>query len=253
MANKNRNVVQNTRNASKRPGGGSGLYVILGIVIIAGIAGVFYMGKKSPEQNAKEAEAFAKAEAERVKNAGPPQPYIMGDTNAPVKIEEFADYECPSCGQYAVVSEPDVRERIVKAGLASYYYYDFPLPMHHNTQAASNSAACADEQGKFWEMHDQLFTHQEHWGLNQMGGEATDNPKDIFKSFATGIGLNVAQWEKCFDDKKYQKRIDANYGEGLRRNVNSTPTFYINGRMVAGGRSYDEIKAAVDSAAKARK
>lgn len=243
MANK-RNVVRDARNASSRP---TGLYIGLGLAVLVGILALVYAAKK-PKHPEQEAAAFAAAEAERLKNAGPPQPYVMGDTSSGVKIEEFADYECPSCGQFTTVTEPDVRERIVKAGLASYHYYDFPLPMHHNTQPASNAAACADEQGKFWEMHDKLYTRQDKWGMNEFGGDVVDNPKDVFKGFAGEVGLNVQQWEQCYDSRKYQARVDANYAEGIRRKVNSTPTFFINGKMVSGARSYDEIRAVVDSA-----
>jgi len=60
-------------------------------------------------------------------------------------------------GNYSVVTEPDVRKRIIDPGLARVTYYDFPLPQHKNTMVASEAAACANDQGKFWEMHDRLF------------------------------------------------------------------------------------------------
>ncbi len=179
-------------------------------------------------------------------NAGPAQGYLIGKVDAPVKIVEFADFECPSCGGWATVTEPDVRTRIINAGLANLTYYDFPLTQHRNTVAASNAAACADEQGKFWPMHDRLFQAQDEWN-----GEATESPKPFFKRYAGEVGLDVAKWEACFDAHKYQKRIAANLAEGLRRGVNSTPTFVIGNRVYPGMRSYDELKHIVDSVAKA--
>ncbi len=91
--------------------------------------------------------------------------------DAPVQILEFADFECPACGNYSVVTEPDVRKRIIDPGLAQVTYYDFPLPQHKNTMTASEAAACANDQGKFWEMHDRLFQGQTDWNT-----EATSDP-----------------------------------------------------------------------------
>lgn len=171
--------------------------------------------------------------------------YLMGNPNAPVQIMEFADFECPACGQFATITEPDVRKRIVETGLASYRFFDFPLTeIHKNTLAASNAAACAADQGKFWEMHDQLYMHQPEWST-----EATSNPKKFFERYAGQIGLDVGTWSKCYDDEPHLQRIMSNRAEGERRNVRQTPTFVIGTKMIPGSLSYDMIKAYVDTAA----
>jgi protein-disulfide isomerase len=133
----------------------------------------------------------------------------------------------------------------VNTGLASYRFFDFPLPMHKNTMAASNAAACAADQGKFWEMHDALFRNQPEWNT-----EATSEPKIIFLGYVKTLGLNTDVWEKCFDEQLHQSRILANQAEGNRRRVQSTPTFVIGKRMIPGALSYDQFKAYVDSATK---
>jgi protein-disulfide isomerase len=138
-----------------------------------------------------------------------------------------------------------VRTRIIEPGLANLTYYDFPITQHRNTLPASNAAACADEQGKFWPMHDRIFQGQDEWN-----GEATDAPKPFFKRYAGEVGLDVAKWESCYDARKYQKRISANLAEGLRRGVYSTPTFFIGNKMYPGMPSYDHMKEIVDSAAR---
>jgi protein-disulfide isomerase len=94
-------------------------------------------------------------------------------------------------------------------------------------------------------MHDRLFQAQAEWN-----GEATDAPKPFFKRYAQEVGVDVAKWETCYDARKYQKRIGANLAEGLRFGVNQTPSFVIAGKLYAGMRSYDALKAIVDSAAK---
>ena len=171
--------------------------------------------------------------------------YVMGNPNAPVQIMEFADFECPACGSFATVTEPDVRDRIVKAGLASYRFFDFPLvEIHKNTLAASNAAACAADQGKFWEMHDRLYLEQPNWNT-----EATNDPRKFFSRYAGDLGLDVGEWRKCFDDQRHIARIMSNRAEGDRRNVRQTPTFIIGTKMIPGLLTYDQIKAYVDTAA----
>jgi protein-disulfide isomerase len=211
-------------------------YVVLALVVVVGGL-LIARAARAPRARANVTTApITPAQAEG---------YLMGNPNAPVQIMEFADFECPACGNFSVITEPDVRNRIVNTGLASYRFFDFPLPMHKNTMPASNAAACAADQGKFWEMHDALFRNQPEWN-----GEATDNPKKIFLGYAKSMGLNTDTWEKCFDAQTHQARILANQAEGNRRKVQSTPTFVIGTRLIPGGMSYDVFKAYVDSAAK---
>lgn len=231
-----RNAVREARNASSRP---KPFYWLLGAIVVVGVAALSYVATK-PKEAARDV-----SQTVDTANVGPSRGYVLGKADAPVKILEFADFECPSCAGFSVVTEPDVRTRIIDPGLASLTYFDFPLSQHRNTVAASNAAACADEQGKFWPMHDRLFQAQTEWN-----GEATDSPKPFFRRYAQEIGLDVGKWESCYDARKYQKRIAANLAEGLRRGVNSTPSFVIGTRLYAGMRSYDDLKAIVDSVAK---
>lgn len=231
-----RNAVRDARNASSRP---KAFYWLLGVIVVVGAAALAYIAAK-PKNAVREVRQTVDTT-----NAGPAQGYLIGKPDAPVKIVEFADFECPSCAGFSVVTEPDVRARIINPGLANLTYMDFPLTQHRNTLAASNAAACADEQGKFWPMHDRLFQAQTEWN-----GEATDVPKPFFKRYAQEVGLDIGKWEGCYDARKYQKRISANLAEGLRQGVNSTPSFVIGNKLYAGMRSYDDMKAIVDSVGK---
>ena len=231
-----RNTVREAR-ASSRP---KAFWWVLGVIAFIGVAALAYVVGKPKSRSAEVREVADTT------NAGPAQGYVIGKVDAPVKILEYADFECPSCAGFATVTEPDVRTRIINAGLANLTYYDFPLTQHRNTVAASNAAACADEQGKFWQMHDRLFQAQDEWN-----GEATDVPKPFFRRYASEIGVpDLAKWESCYDSRKYQSRINANLADGLRRGVNSTPTFLIGNKLYPGMRSYDEMKRLVDSIAK---
>ena len=245
----NNNSPQSSRSA---PASSSNRAIFFGALIAIAVIGggaILYHMKNPPAQ--QQNEAAYDALRQTYAKVGPPTPYILGNPKATVVVEEFADFECPSCGRYATITEPDVRKNLISTGVIYYKFYDFPLPMHKNSQVASMAAACADEQGKFWEMHDQLFSSQDQWGLSPATEtEVTDDVKPLFLSFAKTVGLNTAQWEQCFDAKKYQSRINANAGEAVRRNVDATPTFYINGMKVSGGMSYDQMKHLVDSVSK---
>ena len=231
-ANKRRNVV---RNASSRP---TGFYLVLAVIAIAGASILAYTMLRKPAAPVGTDIAYDPA------NAGPAEGYTIGNPDAPVKIIEFADFECPGCAQFATVTEPDVRSRIVEAGLASFTFYDFPLPQHRNSIPAHLAAACAADQDRFWQMHDRIFQGQHLWNT-----QSASNPKPFFQQFAADVGLNVGLWETCYDARKHQGRVMANMAEGERRQVRSTPTFIIGTKMYPGALPYDMIKRLVDSAA----
>lgn len=178
------------------------------------------------------------------------QGYLLGNPEAPVQVIEFADFECPACANFFTLTEPDVKSRLVETGIISYRFMDLPLAIHRNTWHASNAAACANEQGKFWEMHDALFSTQDQWN-----GSATRRPKGKMKELADQIGLDVGKWEECFDSQRLIPNIQAHEREAVQRGAGQTPTFIIGSRLVPGSISYDKFKAYVDTAlaeAKAR-
>ena len=225
-------VVKKSKAGSKS---NTPFYAVLAIVAVAGIGALAYVATR-PKNVATTVETPAIA-------AGEAQGYLLGKPDAPVQVIEFADFECPACGQFATLAEPDIRKRLIEPGTISYRFYDYPLPMHKNTWPASNAAACADEQGKFWEMHDQLFDAQDQWN-----GSATSRPKSIFQGYAKALGLDVSKWEACYDAKKYEPRIRANEQMAVKRGASQTPTFVIGNKMVGGAISYDHFKSLVDSA-----
>ena len=168
---------------------------------------------------------------------------LRGDPNAPVTIMEFADFECPGCGQFATLQGPDIKTRIIDAGLANFRFYDFPLSsIHQNTLAAHLAASCAADQGKFWEMHDAIFAGQMEWN-----SQATTNPRKLFDLYAGRIGLDLTTYKSCFDTQKNLPKIQANAAAGTERGVSSTPTLVVGNKVYTGGLTFDQIKALVDS------
>ena len=183
-------------------------------------------------------------------NAPPPRPqgYLIGSDTAPVEIVMFADFECPGCGQFATVTEPDVRTRLVATGAARFRFVDWPISSHPSTMYAHNAAACANAQGKFWEMHDRIFQGQHEWSayINRRDMNA---PR-VLKRYARDLGLNTGDFNACFEARQFEPHIIANAREGERLGVGGTPTFLIGNRMLpAGAHPYDVIKAVVDTAA----
>ncbi len=169
--------------------------------------------------------------------------YLRGDPNAPITIVEFGDFECPGCGQFATVQEPDLRKRIVEAGLANFKFMDFPLVQaHQNTLTAHLAAGCADEQGKFWEMHDALYAGQYDWN-----GQATSNPRKVIDEYAKALGLDMAKYNDCFEKQRPMAQIMANQAEGTKLGINGTPTIVIGNRAFPNAPNVDEMLKILDS------
>ena len=221
-------------SAAKKRRDNRPFYVAVGLIALAGAGIVGYLASRPKTMDITTVDPRQLPQAEG---------YLMGNPSAPVQILEFGDFECPSCSQFAVLTEPDVRKRLVETGIASFRYYDFPLPGHANSWPASHAAACANEQGKFWEMHDQLYNAQDQWASH-----TTRNPKGLFEGYAKAIGLDVSKWEDCYDSQRHQLKIAANKAEAERRRVGSTPTFVIGKRQIPGALGYDQMKLLVDSA-----
>ncbi|HLA91647.1 MAG TPA: thioredoxin domain-containing protein [Gemmatimonadaceae bacterium] len=175
--------------------------------------------------------------------AGAAEGYLLGREDAPVQAMEFGDFECGACGEFAVVTEPDIRARLVNTGLVAFRFFDFPLEQHRNTWAAHLAASCAEDEKKFWGMHDRLYGGQHEWN-----GEVTNNPMRVFRRYASELGLDVGKWEACVTAQTHAGRIKGNQAEGTRRNIGQTPTFIVGSRQVPGNMGYDDFKALVDSA-----
>jgi protein-disulfide isomerase len=173
--------------------------------------------------------------------------YLEGKADAPITLIEFADFECPGCGQFATVTEPLLRKHYIDSGTVNLRYFDFPLPMHANTMSASLAAACAADQGKFWEMHDLLFENQENWNT-----QATTNPKKVFDGLVTKIGVDAAAFNKCFSAQTDLARIEANRSAGIARNVPGTPTMIIGDQLFFPAPDFPKLKIIIDSLLKVK-
>jgi protein-disulfide isomerase len=221
--------------AAKRGGPPRAFWLALAVVAVIGVGTLAFVASRPKTQVTQIDPTLPPLKAEG---------YVLGSPTAPVEVIEFADFECPACGQYATITEPDVRTTLVNTGQVRVRYMDFPLPMHKNTWDASLAAACANAQGKFWEMHDALFANQDRWN-----GEATSRPRPVIAEYAKALRLDMAKYGACMDAETYRPQIQATLMEAERRGVRSTPTFVFNGTMVANALPYDVFKKHVDEAA----
>jgi protein-disulfide isomerase len=171
--------------------------------------------------------------------------YIKGSPDAPVEITEFADYHCPFCQTFATLQMPTLDERLIKTGRVRWRYRDFPLQQHPFARLAAHSAACADEQGKYWEQHQRVYEGQSEWA-------GARNAAAIFRNYAKSADLDLNRYDSCMKAGKYAGRIQASYNEGVQLGVSSTPTLLVGDRLYRGRFDSDALIKLVDSLAPRR-
>jgi protein-disulfide isomerase len=170
--------------------------------------------------------------------------YVKGSDSAAVEITEYADYQCPFCQTFATLQMPTIEERLIRTGRLRWRYRDFPLQQHPWARVAAHSAACADEQGKYWPQHDRIYEGQGEWATAR---DASDN----FRDYARANGLDLGRYDECMASGKFAGRIQASYEEGTRLGVSSTPTLLVGDRLYRGRIDSDAIRRLVDSLAPA--
>lgn len=146
---------------------------------------------------------------------------VEGSSSASVTIVEFGDYQCPKCDAWFTNEEPTIKTNYIDTNKAKLYFVDFPF-LGPDSAVAAQAAYCAGDQGKYWEYHDYLYTHQA--GI-QSGWASASN----LKSYAATLGLDTTQFNSCLDSGKYADRVSHNKDIGTSRGVQGTPAFFIIG------------------------
>ena len=160
--------------------------------------------------------------------------HCAGDESAAVTLVEYGDYECPDCG----VAYPIVKQLQKHFGESlRFVYRNFPLPQHEFAETAAETAEFAASKGKFWEMHDALFEHQEEFS------------ETFFTDLAEQVGLNTAALEKALDAEKFADKIEDDVNSGEQSGVHGTPTFFVNGKRHDGRYDLATLRKAIESAA----
>lgn len=219
-------------------GGMKGFYTLLGSAGVIGAGVIGYLVLRKPAISIPANPVIQAADTSGFRG------YLLGSDSAPLEVTEYADYQCPACQQWATVQFPTIEERLIRTGRVRWRYRDFPLDMHPHARIAAHVAACAAEQGKYWEMNGKIYSWDGDW-------PEKSNPIGIFQGYASAVGLDRARYDACMSSGRYAGRMRASYLEGVAAGVTSTPTFLINGRLYPGTGvvHYDMLKAMLDSLA----
>jgi protein-disulfide isomerase len=156
---------------------------------------------------------------------------VQGPSAAPITIVEFSDFQCPFCSRLLPTLEQVKKKYGDKVRIV---FRQYPLPIHNNAPKAAEAALCANDQGKFWEMHDAMFADQQ--GL----------APDALKAKATKIGLKADQFASCLDSGKHADEVKKDIAAGSAAGVNGTPAMFVNGRFISGAVPLDDITKVID-------
>ena len=175
---------------------------------------------------------------------------FLGPENAKVTVIEFSDFECSYCAaamgthdqliaQFKArdpsweAAVPKLKE-LAEQGKIKFVYRDYPLGFHQNAQKAAEAAECADEQGKFWEMHDKIFEDISSIGVANL------------KQFAKDIGLNSAEFDACLDSGQMASEVKKDLADGIAAGVSGTPAFFINGQLGSGAQPFSVFEQIIE-------
>ena len=170
---------------------------------------------------------------------------ILGNPSAQITIVEFGDYQCHQCYNWFHNTKPVVFQNYIDTGKANFVFMDLAF-LGMDSPKAAQASYCAEDQGKYWEYHNQLYTAQE----SQIDNGWVNSER--LKAFAFSLGLDMDLFEDCFDSGKYTKRVQYNIAEAKKLDANGTPTFFIIGpdgqqQKLVGAQPYSVFQQVLDS------
>lgn len=229
-------------------GGGCVLLLCLGILVAVVVGGLWQFSTKTtagptavfqeavpvnPQPNAADPASTQPAPA------GPGN--TLGDPNAPVKITEYADFQCPFCMRYWQETEPQIIEQYVKTGKVFYEYRSVGAFLGAESGAAAEAAYCAGDQGKFWEYRDALYSH---WTGENVGDFANDK----LQQYAASTGLDQSTFNDCLASGKYAARVEQDVKDARADGVRATPSFLINRKLLEGAQQFEAFQQMIEAA-----
>ncbi len=170
---------------------------------------------------------------------------ILGNPTALITIVEFGDYQCHQCYNWFHNTKPAVFQNCVDTEKVNFVFMDLAF-LGKDSSKAAQASYCAEDQGKYWEYHNQLYTAQESQIDN---GWANSQRLQVF---AFSLGLDMPLFDSCFDSEKYKQRVEYNIAEARKLGADGTPTFIIIGpnghqEKLIGAQPYSVFKQAIDS------
>ena len=210
---------------------------ILGVLFVLAFFNVVDLGENSGPTGAAVVAPDtqvpnAPLEKQDVKYDGAP---ILGEEDAPVTMVEFSDFQCPYCARFFEQTFPQLKENYIKTGKVKLAFRHLPLSFHQYAQKTAEASECANEQGKFWEYHDTVFSNQD---------QLSDT---ILSIWAGEIGLDVKKFDDCLESGKYKEKVQADSNDAGSYGVSGTPSFFVNGKLLVGAQPYEAFQQVIDA------
>ena len=239
--------------------------LIIGLIIAVGVA-AFIAGTYTSNLNSNQIseedleEAIAKLELKLLQNQLPTEQSklamkisadndpVIGNPDAPITIIEFSDFQCPFCARFYTQTLPLIYEEYIDQGKVKLVFRDFPIQsIHPNAVPAAVASECANEQGKFKEMHDILFDNQNEWN-----NQETVDALSLFSQYATEIQLEQETFDSCLTSGKYIEEIQKDLNDGQNYGVTGTPGFFVGNDQIGyvqikGAQPFDSFKKVIDA------
>ncbi len=221
-------------------------YVIAGVIlflIIVGIAGFMKFSATEKIENTEEKITFDDNELKELIDDDP----YLGNRDAKLVVVEFSDFQCPFCRKFYVESLKQFKKEYVETGKVMFVYRDFPLNFHPMAEISGEAAQCANDQGKFWELHDKIFDEQQKRGTGTISYSEAD-----LKKWAEEIGLNMDEFNACLNEGKYKDEVNKDFDYGYKQGIRGTPGFYIYNRetgkvkIIEGAYPYAQFKQIIE-------
>ena len=239
--------------------------LIIGIIVVVGVAaffaGSYFSNLNSNQISEKDLDdAIAKLELKLLQNQLPSKQQappvkisagndpVIGNEDAPITIIEFSDFQCPFCARFHTQTLPLILEEYIEQGKVKLVFRDFPIQsIHPNALPAAVAAECANEQGKFKEMHDALFDNQNEWNKQE-----TVKALSLFSKYANEMQLDQETFDSCLTNGKYIEEIRKDLEDGRNYGVSGTPGFFVGNEKIGfvelkGAQPFDSFKKVIDA------
>ncbi len=232
------------RQASQRRQNMMVMGIVLAVTVVL-IGGALLLNQANPPANTSAAAAsLPSASTGLLAKPSPPNAEkggrAWGPVDAPIKIVDFIDYQCPACGQYAKTNDKPIVDAFASTGKVRWEYatlnfIDSFQPGSQESRDAAAASWCATDQDKFWQMHYAIFDKQA--GENR---GAFSRPR--LKEMARTVGLNGEAFDTCLDSNKYATKVDESSALAREKNISSTPSFVVNGKVYPGFQSVTDFR-----------
>jgi len=201
---------------------------IILLVLVLGV-GVVYLGSKTKRPTGDLAAGMSVNASDHVKSS----------STASTVLIEYSDFQCPACGSfYPILKELAARHETEML----FVYRHFPLTqIHKHAKPAAQAAEAAALQGKFWEMHNLIFDNQSAWS-------SLPAARETFIGYAKDLGLDLAKFQADMDSEAVSAKVDGDFRGGVDAGINSTPSFFLNGKRIQNPRSLDEFEKLISTA-----